>query len=83
VTDHDAETPERYTCEGNHTIVARGAEGVTIFVARSTLPGRPWLRFVRKIGRPGWWVTSHKSRRLALASPSDVSMIRPHIPIRG
>jgi hypothetical protein len=58
-------TPEGYTCEGVHHILRRDADGVTIFVARSTLSGRPWLRFLRKIGSDGWWVTAHKSEALA------------------
>lgn len=62
-----AQTPEGYCCEGTHTIVRwRAGEGVTLFVARASMRGRPWLRFLRKIDRPGWWVTAYKTKAEAV-----------------
>jgi len=48
---------------------------VTVFVQRSTLPGRPWLRFTRKYkdGNDAappegeWWVKTYKTKREAIA----------------
>lgn len=36
------------------------------FAARSTLPGKPWLRFVPKIGSDGFHVTAHKTKGAAI-----------------
>lgn len=55
-----------YPTEGTHRILAWSfARGPSIVVARVLLPGRPWGRFVRKIGRPGWWATCHPTMREA------------------
>jgi hypothetical protein len=57
------DTPEGFNCPSHHYIVAWSfARGVSIFVARSSGRGKPWLRFVRKIGAEGWWVTAHPTR---------------------
>lgn len=55
--------------EGRHYIIARGFRGViTIVVARTTLRGRRWGRFVRMISAEGWWATCHNTRREAIGA---------------
>lgn len=59
-----------YRCEGPHHIVTWsriGRPGPTLVVARSTLRGRPWIRALRKIGRPGWHITAHRRKADAMA----------------
>lgn len=61
------ESPLDYRCDGTHYIVAWSfARGPSIIVARSTVRGRRWVRAVRKIGAPGFWITAHKTKRDAL-----------------
>lgn len=52
-----------YTVERRATFI--GSDG-DIFVARSLLPGRPWLRFLRKVNGDGYHVTAYRTRALAL-----------------
>lgn len=37
--------------------------GPQVFVQRSTMRGRPWLRFLAKLDGTGYWVTAHKTLR--------------------
>lgn len=58
MSDDDARLP--YKTFGTHRIIAWSlARGPSIVVARVSLPGRPWGRFTRKIGQPGWWATCY------------------------
>ena len=40
----------------------------TVFVARSGLSGRPWLRFIKRSDNTGWHVTAHRTKRDAASS---------------
>lgn len=41
---------------------------VSIFVQRSWIRGRPWLRFSSRFEGEGWYVTAHPTRRAALCA---------------
>lgn len=36
-----------------------------VFVQRSTMSGRPWLKFSKKMTSAGYYVTAHKTKREA------------------
>jgi hypothetical protein len=66
VNDRNDELP--YPTAGTHRILAWSwSRGPSIVVARVTLRGRPWGRFVRKIGRPGWHATCYPTMRKAVS----------------
>ena len=53
-----------YSVEARATFIGNAGDH---FVARSTMRGRPWLRFLRKLGgAAGYHVTAYKTRTLAL-----------------
>jgi hypothetical protein len=55
---------EGYAVAGPRTnVISTG----TIFVRRSTMRGRPWLRFVKKTEAAGYWVSAYKTKREAMA----------------
>lgn len=58
-----------YKCHGQHYILKWSVEGPTVIVARMGLPGRRWARAVRKIGADGFYVTSYRTKRAAMAGP--------------
>ena len=52
---------------GRPVIVREFTPGeVWVFVQKSHMRGRPWLRFQKKIDADGWWVTGHKTRKEAV-----------------
>lgn len=55
---------EGYPLEGPIKVVNDG-----IFVQRSTMRGRPWLRFCKKIDAEGFHVTAYKTRKAAVIGP--------------
>lgn len=57
-----------YPTEGRHRIIRWCSHGPSIVVARTTLRGKPWARFVRKIGLPGWHATCFRTLGLALGT---------------
>jgi hypothetical protein len=68
---------EGYKVKGKRYAVLRPAwlGGTPIrgaFVARGTMRGRPWLRFVPKLDRSGYWVSAYPTLRLAKVLYSDV-----------
>ena len=52
---------EGWTLAGKITIVSE-----RVFIGRDSGRGRSWLRFLKKIGKHGYWVTAHKLKRNAL-----------------
>lgn len=47
---------------GMPTVISSG-----LFVQRSWMSGRPWMRFLRKLDDSGWWESAHKTKREAVA----------------
>jgi hypothetical protein len=54
---------EGYSVCGPRTNVTKSG---SIFVQRSTMRGRPWLRFCLKLEAPGYWVLAFKTKRGAM-----------------
>jgi hypothetical protein len=65
VNEDSSELP--YPTEGAHHIVRWSTDGPSVVVARTTLRGRPWGQFIRRIGAPGWWATCYMTKRRALS----------------
>jgi hypothetical protein len=66
-----SDTLASYRCEGEHHVVRWSRylddPGPVLVVARSSMPGKRWMRALRKIGkREEWHITAYRTKRDAL-----------------